>query len=161
MTSDEYRTWETVDHLIGEKHAANRLARQWEGACVTTSQFAPFDRVLMRADGHTAAIVEIKVRHYPIEYFAAHRFMLSYHKVKTLKAIAKQRNCVALVMVACTDDDFVIDLRDETGMSIERRVTWGNHADSRTGERLKHVEDVCLFTGGRFVPLWAMRSLLT
>jgi len=161
MTGDEYRTWETVDHVIGEKHAADRLSAQWNGACVATSQFAPFDRVLMHANGRTAAIVEIKVRRYPLEYFAAHRFMLSYHKVKTLNAIAKQRSCVALIMVACDDDDFVIDLRDETGMTVEQRVTWGNYADTTTGERLKHVEDVCLFAGARFIPLWAVRSLLT
>lgn len=160
MTS-EYRAWETFDHLVGEKNAANRLAKQWHGACVGTSQFAPFDRVLMHPNGRTAAVVEIKVRQYPLEYFATHRFMLSYHKVKTLNAIAKQRSCVPLIMVACIDDDFVIDLRDETGVSIEQRRTWGNYADTSTGERLKHTEDVCLFAGGRFIPLWAVRSLLT
>jgi len=119
--TDEYRTWETISHVLDEKNAANRLAQHWHGSCVTTSQFAPFDRVLMHPLGGVAAVVEIKVRTYPLEYFAAHRFMLSYHKVKTLKAIAKQRSCVALIMVACKDDDFVIDLRDETGMTIERR----------------------------------------
>jgi hypothetical protein len=115
----------------------------------------------MHPNGGVAAVVEIKVRTYPLEYFAAHRFMLSYHKVKTLNAVAKQRSCVALIMVACDDDDFVIDLRDETGMSIERRRTWGNRANVETGERLQHEEDVCLFAGSRFIPLWAVRSLLT
>lgn len=158
--TDQYRTWETISHVLDEKNAANRLAQHWHGSCVTTSQFAPFDRVLMHPLGGVAAVVEIKVRTYPLEYFAAHRFMLSYHKVKTLNTVAKQRSCVALIMVACQDDDFVIDLRDETGMTIERRKTWGNRASVDTGERLHHEEDVCLFAGARFIPLWAIRSLL-
>ena len=115
----------------------------------------------MHVDGRVAALVEIKVRTYPLEYFAAHRFMLSYHKVRTLIQTSKQRGCVPIVMVACADDDFIIDLRDETGQTIERRRTWGNHANVETGARQQHEEEVCLFAGGRFIPLWAVQSLLT
>ena len=157
---DEYRTWETTDHVFAEKQAAERLARHWHGACVTTSQYAAFDRVLMRPEGTTAAIVEIKVRTYSLEYFAAHRFMLSWHKVKTLNLVAQQRRCAPIVMVACADDDFIIDLRDETGITVERRRTWGNYADATTGQRQQHVEDVCLFAGARFLPLWTLRSVI-
>ncbi len=157
----EYRTWESTEHLLHEKNAAQRLANKWHGACVTTSQFAAFDRVLIHPQGGAAALVEIKVRSYTLEYFAQHRFMLSYHKVKTLKQNARQRACVPLVMVACVDEDFLIDLRDETGMSIEQKKTWGNMADKVTGARQHHVEDVCLFAGARFIPLFALQSLLT
>ena len=156
---DEYRTWESTEHLLNEKNAAQRLANKWHGACVTTSQFAAFDRVLMHPNGVEAALVEIKVRTYPLDYFAMHRFMLSYHKVKTLKQYARQRLSIPLVMVACSDDDFLLDLRDETGMSIEQRRTWGNMANKVTNERQHHVEDVCLFAGARFIPLFALQTL--
>lgn len=156
----EYRTWETPEHVVAETRAAERLSREWCGQVVATSQFAPFDRVLTYDDGRTAAIVEIKVRNFTIDYFAAHRYWVSWHKVKTLKHHARQRSCTPIIMVACIDDDYFIDLRDESGMTIERRTTTGNYADAQTGERLKRVEDVCVFAGDRLIPLWALRRTL-
>lgn len=156
----EYRTWETSEHLLGEHRAADRIAQHWRGRVIPAPQYETYDRILSDIDGSTAALVEIKVRTYSIDFFIEHLFMLSRHKVRSLTQAARQKHAVPLVLVVCADDDFMLDLRDESGMRIETRRTWGNHADSNTGERLHHVEEVCLFSGSRFLPLFTLPRLL-
>jgi hypothetical protein len=157
----KYREWETATSLLFEQRATDRLATYWRGRILPAAQYESFDRVLCDTDGSTAALLEIKVRHYELRYFVAHKYMLSLSKVRSLRAAAKQRNAVPLVMVVCEDDDFLLDLRDESGTAIRtvKRINdrWYDETD---GETIWQPEEMMLFSGSRFLPLFTLPNLL-
>ena len=155
-----YHTYETAANLLLEQRAADRLARHWRGRCLTTEQYESFDRRLIEPDGRTAALVEIKVRNYDIEFMVTHQYLLSLSKVKSLLAAAKRRAAVPLVMVVCTDDDFLLDLRDETGQNLRRLPMNDRQHDHHTGEPVMRDEWLVAFSGARFLPLFTLPSLL-
>jgi hypothetical protein len=63
-------------------------------------------------------------------------------------------------MVVCTDDDFLLDLRDETGQNLRRLPMNDRQHDHHTGEPVMRDEWLVAFTGARFLPLFALPSLL-
>jgi len=156
-----YREYESRESLLKEHAAADRIRQHWRGSVLPAQQYEPYDRILTEPDGTTAALVEIKVRNYDIQYLIEQRYMISYSKVRSLIHAAKRRQCVPLIMVVCSDDDFLLDLRDETGQTI-RSVNRINdrHFDDRSGETLWQAEHMVLFSGSRFIPLFALGGLL-
>lgn len=175
-----YQQYENDESMAHEQQAALRMQQHWRGLVRPAEQFLPYDRVLIDTDGRTAALVEIKVRTYPMQFFIERRYMISHSKVRSLCAAAKQRQCVPLIMVVCSDDDFIIDLRDETGVSVKQvdaiNDRWyddragvtvqqvdrmnHNYVDADTGDIQWRAETMLFFAGHRFVPLFALPSLL-
>jgi len=155
-----YREFESSESLLREQRAADRLAAHWRGRCVAAEQYESFDRRLDESDGTTAALVEIKIRNYDTEFMVTHHYLLSLSKVKSLRAQAAQRRCLPLVMVALIDDDFLLDLRDETGQHLRRLPMNDRYFDERTGETQMRDEWLVAFTGARFLPLFTLPSLL-
>jgi hypothetical protein len=155
-----YREYETQQSLLREHQAAARIAQHWQGRVLPAEQYECFDRRLVTSDGRTAALVEIKWRNYDLQYMVEHHYLLSLSKVRSLRQAAKQRQCVPLVMVCCTDDDFLLDLRDETGQSIRRLPLNDRWYDERTGATQMREEHMVAFAGGRFIPLFAIGDLL-
>lgn len=155
-----YHTYETAENLAHEHAAADRLARQWRGVVIPSEQYEPYDRVLVDRDGSTAALCEIKVRNYDLRFFVEHHYLLSLSKVKSLRHAAGRRDAVPLVMVACSDDDFLLDLRDESGTSLRRLPMNDRQHDHRTGAPVMREEWMVAFAGARFMPLDALGSLL-
>lgn len=155
-----YHQYETAANLLAEHQAAQRLAQHWRGRVIATGQFAAFDRVLIDTDGSTAALVEIKVRNYDMQFFIEKKYLLSYSKVRTLRAVAQQRRAVPLVMVVCNDDDFLLDLRDESGTSLKRLPMNDRQLDHHTGQPVMREEFMVAFAGARFMPLFTLPSLL-
>ena len=155
-----YREYENADSLAHEQHAALRMQQHWRGLIRPADQFMPYDRVLVDTDGSTAALVEIKVRTYPMQFFIERRYMISHSKVRSLRAAAKQRQSVPLIMVVCSDDDFIIDLRDETGISISVVSAINDRwYDDKTGFTDERSEHMAHFAGHRFLPLFTLPSL--
>ncbi len=174
-----YQQYENDDSMAHEQHAALRIQQHWRGLVRPAEQFLPYDRLLVDTDGSTAALVEIKVRRYPMQFFIERRYMISHSKVRSLCAAAKQRQSVPLIMVVCDDADFLIDLRDETGVTVKevqgindrwrddetdvavRRVDAMNHnyVDQQTGEIQWRAEHMVFFAGHRFLPLFTLPSL--
>ncbi len=72
---------------------------------------------------------------------------------------AKRRQAVPLIMVVCEDDDFLLDLRDETGVSVRSVNRINDRWYDESGETIWQSEDMVLFSGSRFLPLFAMPSL--
>ncbi|NBR55423.1 MAG: hypothetical protein EBT82_05660 [Micrococcales bacterium] len=155
-----YREFESAQSLLREQQAAQRLSAHWHGRIVPAEQYESFDRRLLNDDGTTAALVEIKWRNYPIEFMVDHGYLLSMSKVKSLRAQAKQRRCVPLVMVVLSDADFLLDLRDETSQSVRRLPMNDRYYDERTGETLMRDEWLICFSVSRFIPIVALPSLL-
>jgi hypothetical protein len=60
-------------------------------------------------------------------------------------------------MVSCSDDDFLLDLRDERYRIETRRVN--DRATTHTGVVLRD-ESMCFFTADRFLPLSAINSII-
>jgi len=174
-----YREYENADSLEHERIAALRVQQHWRGLVRPAEQYLPYDRVLVDTDGSTAALIEIKVRHYPMQFFIERKYMISHSKVRSLCAAAKQRKCVPLIMVVCDDADFLIDLRDETGVNVKEMPAindrWyddkagvsvqnvdrmnHNYVDAQTDEIQWRAETMMFFTGHRFLPLFALPSL--
>jgi hypothetical protein len=155
-----YREYESAASLLKETQAAQRLARHWRGVIIPAEQYEPYDRVMVDRDGSTAALVEIKVRNYDIEYLVTHHYLLSLSKVKSLNAAAKRRSAVPLVMVVCADADFLLDLRDESGTSLRRLPLNDRHFDDRTGQTQMRYEWLMTFAGARFLPIDIVSRLL-
>lgn len=175
-----YKQYESDDSIKHEQHAALRMQQHWRGLVRPAEEFLPYDRVLVDTDGSTAALVEIKVRTYPMQFFIERRYMISHSKVRSLVAAAKQRKSVPLIMVVCADADFLIDLRDETGVNVSvvsdindrlyddkasataQRVDAVNHnyVDDQTGEVQWRSETMLFIAGHRFLPLWTLPSLI-
>jgi hypothetical protein len=155
-----YHTYETTENLLKEQNAAVRLGQWWRGRILPSEQYASFDRVLVDLDGSTAALVEIKVRNYEMQFFIERHYLLSLSKVKSLRAAAKQRQAVPLVMVVCNDDDFLLDLRDESGTSLRKLPMNDRQHDHRTGEPVMRDEFMVAFAGSRFLPLFTLPRLL-
>lgn len=155
-----YHTYETSTNMLHEHQAAARLAKHWRGRVLNTEQYAAFDRVLIDTDGSTAALVEIKVRNYDMQFFIEHHYLLSHSKVRTLRLAAKQRQAVPLVMVVCNDDDFLLDLRDESGTSLKRLPMNDRQLDHHTGQPIMRDEFMMAFAGARFMPLFTLPSII-
>ncbi len=155
-----YREYESAENLADEQQAALRVQQHWRGLVREAEQYLPYDRVLVDTDGRTAALLEIKVRHYPMRFFIDRNYMISHSKVRSLCAAAKQRQSVPLIMVVCDDDDFLIDLRDETGISISVvpaiNDRWYDEHTGITDERSEHMAH---FAGHRFLPLFTLPNL--
>jgi hypothetical protein len=155
-----YREYENADSLEHERTAALRVQQHWRGLVRPAEQYEPYDRVLVDTDGSTAALIEIKVRHYPMQFFIERKYMISHSKVRSLCAAAKQRKCVPLIMVVCDDADFLIDLRDETGISISAVSAINDRwYDDQTGITDQRSEHMAHFAGHRFLPLFTLPSL--
>ena len=153
-------TYETSENLLLETQAANRLSRHWRGIVRPSEPYQSYDRVLVDTDGSTAALVEIKVRNYEMQFFIERHFLISLSKVRTLTYACRQRQCVPLLMIACKDDDFLLDLRDETGMSLRRLPMNDRQLDHHTGQPIIRDEYMVAFAGARFLPLFTLPSLL-
>lgn len=156
----KYREFENSDTLLREQFAADRMSRHWRGVTIAAEKYLPYDRVLIDADGSTAALVEIKIRHYEMRYFIEHHYLLSLSKVKSLRHAAKRRDAVPIVMVACEDDDFLLDLRDESGTSLRKLPMNDRWYDERTGVTQMREEWLVAFFGSRFLPLDEINRLL-
>lgn len=154
-----YREYESATSLLLEQRAADRLAPYWRGRILPAAQYEPYDRVLVDLDGSTAALVEIKVRHYELRYFVEHKYMISRSKCRSLNQAAKSRQAVPLIMVVCDDDDFLLDLRDETGVSVRSVNRINDRWYDESGETIWKSEDMVLFSGSRFLPLFTLPSL--
>jgi hypothetical protein len=174
-----YKQYENAENLAHEQQAALRVQQHWRGLVRPAEQFLPYDRVLVDTDGSTAALVEIKVRTYPMQFFIERKYMISHSKVRSLCAAAKQSKSVPLIMVVCTDADFLIDLRDETGVNVRQMPAindrWyddkagvsvqkvdrmnHNYVDADTEEIQWRAETMLFVAGHRFLPLFALPSL--
>jgi hypothetical protein len=83
--------------------------------------------------------------------------MISTIKVARLQTAAGLRMIVPIIMVACSDDDFLLDLRDERYRIETRRVN-----DRATTHRdvIMRDESMCFFTADRFLPLSDINTLI-
>ena len=156
----KYREFENAESLLHESSAAQRLQQHWRGVIVDAEQYKPFDRIMIDSDGSVAALVEIKVRHYDLRFFVEHHYLLSLSKVKSLRAAAKLQRAVPLVMVVCSDHDFLLDLRDESGTSLKNLPMNDRWYDEQSNVTQIRNEWLVSFAGSRFLPISALSSVL-
>jgi hypothetical protein len=142
-------TFETSRDRQSEDDACLRLADHWRGKIVTATKYQHYDRTLYDM-GRPKALLEIKCRSYSIDYFRQHDYMISAIKVSRVQMSAGLRMIVPLIMVACKDDDFLLDLRDESYRIETRRVN--DRATTHTGVVMRD-ESMCFFSMDRFIPL--------
>jgi hypothetical protein len=83
--------------------------------------------------------------------------MISAIKVARLQMSAGLRMIVPLIMVACADDDFLLDLRDESYRIETRRVN--DRATTHNGVVMRD-ESMCFFSLDRFLPLSDIEYLI-
>lgn len=150
------RIFETSADRLNENAACARLGEHWRGSIVETQVFEQYDRRLV-ADGRCVALVEIKCRSYPMGYFSQHRYMIGKIKVDELVRRSSAVKAAPIIMVACTDNDFLLDLRD-THYSVEmRRVN--DRATTHQGVVMRD-EPMCFFMSHRFLPITAISRII-
>ena len=155
-----YKEHESSADLIREFRAAERLAKHWRGSVLAAEPYKPFDCLLRDTDRRIAALVEIKCRRYPLEYFVTHRYWLGTAKVRSLVTAARFADAVPLVLVACEDHDFLLDLRDESGMSLRSVNRINDRRTTEDGETVWQAEQMTVFSASRFVALSDLGGLL-
>jgi hypothetical protein len=149
-------TFETSTDRSKEDAAADRLGEYWRGNIITSTKYMHHDRQLIE-NGQRKAIAEIKCRTYSIDYFIEHDYMISAIKVARLQTTAGLHHIVPLIMVSCSDDDFLLDLRDETYRIETRRVN--DRATTHAGVVMRD-EAMCFFRESRFIPISAVNTLI-
>jgi len=107
-------TYETDADQSREELAAQRLATHFRGTMVRSAKYEPYDRVLYDENRVVCALLEIKCRDYPYDYLSENDYMLSERKVMEIRLLAGACNVVPLLMVACLDRDFMLDLGDDS-----------------------------------------------
>jgi hypothetical protein len=150
------KVFETSDDRQKEDAACARLASHWRGDIETTEQFYNYDRRLIE-NGQRKALVEIKCRSYSIDYFREHQYMIGQIKVDRLVRLCDVQRITPLIMVACIDDDFLLDLRDKHYWVQMRRVN--DRATTHAGVIMRD-EAMCFFAPHRFLPLSAIDTLI-
>ena len=155
-----YKEHESSADLIREFRAAERLATYWRGSVLAAEPYKPYDCVLRDTDRRLVALVEIKCRRYPLEYFVTHRYWLGTAKVRSLVTAARFVDAVPLVLVACEDHDFLLDLRDESGMSVRSVNRINDRRTTEDGETVWQAEQMTVFSASRFVALSDLGGLL-
>jgi hypothetical protein len=150
------RTFETSTDRQREQAAVDRLREHWRGQIESGQMYQHYDRTLSEYR-NPKAVLEIKCRTYSYDYFAQHDYMISTIKVARLQTAAGLRMIVPIIMVACSDDDFLLDLRDERYRIETRRVN-----DRATTHRdvIMRDESMCFFTADRFLPLSDINTLI-
>ena len=149
--------FETSDDRQREDAACARLACHWRGDIETTEKFNHYDRRLIE-HGQRKALVEIKCRSYSMDYIAEHHYMIGQVKVDLLVRLCAAQRITPLIMVACSDDDFLLDLRDRHYRVEMRRVN--DRATTHAGVVMRD-EAMCFFMPHRYLPLSAIDSLIT
>ena len=149
-------TFETSRDRLREDQACARLGTYWRGEIRTSTQYQHYDRTLYEM-GRPKALLEIKCRSYKSDYFRQHDYMISAIKVARLQMSAGLRMIVPLIMVACADDDFLLDLRDESYRIETRRVN--DRATTHNGVVMRD-ESMCFFSLDRFLPLSDIEYLI-
>ena len=134
-----------TDSLLAGKFSAQRLQQHWRGVVRPAEPYQAHDLVLVDRDGSTAALVTVTVRNGSMQHYIEQRLPVAYETVRAIRLAARQRRCVALIMVVCDDDDFLLDLRDESGISVRQ---------------ISHDHNCLMYAGGRFLPLFTLPSLL-
>lgn len=150
------RTFETSTDRQREQAACDRLASHWRGQIETAPIYQHYDRTITE-QGISKGLLEIKCRSYSHDYFAQHDYMISTVKVARLQQSAGLRMIVPIIMVACSDDDFLLDLRDERYRIETRRVN--DRATTHTGVIMRD-ESMCFFTADRFLSLRDINTLI-
>jgi len=137
---------DTPDSLLSGRFSIHRVQQHWRGLVRPAELYEPHDAVLVNTDGSTAALISVLVRDRSMQHYIEHRLPVEYETVRSLRFACRARQrCVPLIMVVCDDDDFLLDLRDESGISVQKV------SDDRT----------CLmYSGARFLPLFTLPSLL-
>ena len=124
---------------------SHKLQQHWRGIVRPAEPYQSFDLVLVDTDGSTAALVTTKDLSHTMDYWIEQRLPLSYETVRSLRVACRERKAVPLIMVACQDDEFLIDLRDESGVSVRQ---------------LSHDTNCLVYAGARFLPLFTLPRLL-
>ena len=150
------KVFETSDDRQKEDAACARLASHWRGDIETTEQFNNYDRRLTE-NGQRKALVEIKCRSYSINYFRDHQYMIGQIKVDRLVRLCDAQRIAPVIMVACIDDDFLLDLRDNDYSVQMRRVN--DRATTHAGVVMRD-EAMCFFAPDRFLTLSAIDTLI-
>jgi len=135
----------TTDSLLSGRFSAHRVQQHWRGLIRPAEPYQPFDLVLVDTDGSTAALMAILVRDGTMQHHIEQRLPVAYQTVRSLRVACRERRCVALIMVVCDDDDFLLDLRDESGITVRQ---------------IKYNENCLVYAGSRFLPLFTLPSLL-
>jgi len=135
----------TTDSLLSGRFSAHRVQQHWRGLIRPAEPYQPFDLVLVDTDGSTAALMAILVRDGTMQHHIEQRLPVAYQTVRSLRVACRERRCVALIMVVCDDDDFLLDLRDESGITVRQIST---------------TENCLVYAGSRFLPLFTLPSLL-
>lgn len=151
------KVFETSDDRAREDAACARLASHWRGDIEITEQFDHYDRRLTE-HGQRKGLVEIKCRSYSINYFIEHHYMIGQIKVDRLVRLCYAQRVAPLIMVACKDDDFLLDLRDKHYRVEMRRVN--DRATTRAGVVMRD-EAMCFFVPNRFISLSAIDTLIS
>ena len=134
-----------TDSLLSGRFSAHRVQQHWRGLIRPAEPYQPYDLVLVDTDGSTAALMAILVRDGTMQHHIEQRLPVAYETVRSLRVACRERRCVALIMVVCDDDDFLLDLRDESGITVRQIST---------------TETCLMYAGGRFLPLFTLPSLL-
>lgn len=133
------------DILLSGHFSAHRVQQHWRGLVRPAEPYQPFSLVLVDTDGSTAALISVLVRTGSMQHHIERRLPVAYETVRALRVVCRERRAIPLLMVVCDDDDFLIDLRDESGVSV-RQIT--------------STENCLLYAGARFLPLFTLPSLL-
>lgn len=136
---------DSTDSLLSGRFSAHRVQQHWRGLVRPAEPYQPFDLVLVDTDGSTAALMKVLVREGSMQHHIEQRLPVSYETVRWLRLGARERRSIALIMVVCDDDDFLLDLRDESGVSV-RQITYD--------------QNCLVYSGARFLPLFTLPSLL-
>lgn len=134
-----------TDSLLSGRFSAHRLQRHWRGLVRPAETYQPYDLVLVDTDGSTAALVRTIVRDGSMQHHIEQRLPVAYETVRWLRLAARERKTIALIMVVCDDDDFLLDLRDESGITVRQ---------------ISHDTNCLVYASARFLPLFTLPSLL-
>jgi len=135
----------TTDSLLSGRFSAHRVQQHWRGLIRPAEPYQPYDLVLVDTDGSTAALMAILVRDGTMQHHIEQRLPVAYQTVRSLRVACRERRCVALIMVVCDDDDFLLDLRDESGITVRQ---------------IRYNENCLVYACSRFLPLFTLPSLL-
>ena len=133
------------DSSLSHRFFADKLQEHWRGLVRPAETLLRYDLVLVDTDGSTAALVRVMIPDDLMQHHIEHRLPVAYETVRWLRQAARERRCLALIMVVCNDDDFLLDLRDESGITVKQ---------------ISHDQNCLMYSGSRFLPLFTLPSLL-
>jgi len=131
--------------MPSDRHTAHRVQQHWRGYVAVAEPYLAHDLVLVDTDGGTAALIAVLVRDGTMQHHIEQRLQVTYETVRSLRRSARERGCVALILVVCDDDDFLLDLRDESGVTVRQ---------------IRYNENCLVYAGSRFLPLFTLPSLV-